>query len=310
MNTISSRVAIAILGVGIAACTPKQTAQPTQPPPQQPARDPQARPEFDLGPDALEARVKELTDGYLAMEVGQGDLGKFKPLELQLTRGLCYVAVLRLGSGAAFGPHARRGVKVVTAFELDDIVENDSAIVGPGAILDSGCPLVDGHLVVDLQATFDAETNARRFHELGSGSYTWTLYSAPITEKELAALKGQTTTGNGGGPGGRPRSVAATPASRADAVVPPKKDAPVAARAIALRNECPTAAKFFFGPDPSSSSGPPFAIKSGGVVTKEFRAGDRVWLLDSGGMGVGLVTVTDAVREITVSKDCFGIAGK
>lgn len=304
MKMTHKRLAVAILSGWMAACTQRHAAQQPAPPPA-PERDPNAKAEFELGPEALEARVKELTDGYLAMEVGQGELEKFKALELQLNRGLCYVAVLRLGNGAAFGPHARRGVKVVTAFELEDIVENDSAIVGPGVVLDAGCPLVDGHLVVDLQATFEADRNNRRFHELGTGPYTWTLYSAPITEKELADLKGR-PAGEGGG---KSRSVAATPASRGEQ---PQEIKPATddGRPILFRNECPNSAKLFFGSDPSRAPGPTFAVKTGGTLNKQLRVGEPVWLVDAGGKGIALVTISDSVKEIVIARDCSGLAGK
>ena len=121
-----------LLSLGLAsACIPRNQGAEAQSAPKPEPPDPYAKPEFSQGAEVLEQRVSELTGDYAVAGQYPGTLEDFKALELELVRGKCYVLVLRLGEGASFGPHARRGVAVITAYELEDMVTHDSAIVGP-----------------------------------------------------------------------------------------------------------------------------------------------------------------------------------
>lgn len=274
------------------ACIPRKPAGPTHPAQQAPAVDPNAKPEFELSPAELERKVAQLTDGYSASATYSGSLEDFKALELELVRGQCYVLVMRLGPGASFGAHARRGVAVATAYELEDLVTHDDLVVGPGVVLDAGCPLVNGHLVVDLQATWDKEKDTTRFHELGSGSYEWTLYSSPISEDELKALTEAAVEGT------------APPASGSTAASADSK------RDIQFENDCSKRVSLFFGNDPKSGRGDMVSLGGHAKISKALRVGDSVWLMDGQRKGMGIVNVTEAIHRITVAADCISISGR
>lgn len=289
--------ALLLLMAGAWGCAPQRPAESTSPDVAA-ARDPSARPEFGLGRDSLDERVKELTQGYQVSNQVVGRLEEFEALEQTLERGQCYVLVFRLGPGAAFGAHARRGVKVVTAFELEEMVEYQDAIVGPGAVLDAGCPLVDGHLVVDLQATWNADKDMTRSHDLGTGPYTWLVYSSPISEDELLEL--QHSSSGSGGTGERSEPAR----SRTDQKGRASEDP----RTIRFQSECAEPVRLFVGPDPATTPGPVITMKPRAPQTRSLQLGETVWLLDREGRGIGIVKVTAVIDTISVASDCIGIS--
>ena len=284
------------------ACIPQRSAEDLPPNSSAEPPDPNAKPEFSLGADVLEQRVAQLAGGYSVAGTYDGTLEKFKALELELARGQCYLLVLRLGKGASFGAHARRGVEVITAYELEDMLTHKNAIVGPGVVLDAGCPLVKGHLVVDLQATWHKEKDTTRFHELGEGPYSWMVYTSPISEAELSSLQAAAT---GAGAGGAERSATRQPPAARAATSDRAQS-----RNVQIRNDCAQRVSVFFGKEPKAARGDLVSLEGRTVISKELLVGDSVWLVDAAHNGMGIVNVTNAIRRITISKDCIGISGK
>ncbi len=144
-------------------------------------------PAFQQGPAELEAMVTKWTAGYQPIGAAvAGRLEAFQPLQFEVARGRCYMAVLRLQEGAQFSEHARRGVAFV--FDMAGTsVNGGPGIAGPGGVGSAGCPQRGGTSSFDLQAYWGSALDKTRVHELGTGPYTVQFFIKAISEGRLQA---------------------------------------------------------------------------------------------------------------------------
>lgn len=140
-------------------------------------------------PEELEAFLAKHLEGYKPegkpMDETLDD-GVRVPVELK--RGKCYYMVLKLGEGATYSDKARAGYR----FDYDPKgagtnISGGPGIHGPGGAGSAGCPQANGAYEFVLRNIVGATESG-----LGSGPITLQLYSKPVSEKELAALKADT----------------------------------------------------------------------------------------------------------------------
>jgi hypothetical protein len=149
-------------------------------------------PRFDKSSADLDALVAEQTKDYTPDGLPQaGKLEAFRPHPMPLKRGKCYTIVLRLDPGATFSDHAKKGISFLyTGVDGFHGVNGGPGIVGPGGVGSAGCPQADAESArFELQAYFGSAMDKSRVHELGTGGYTLQLYSKPISDERLTAIK-------------------------------------------------------------------------------------------------------------------------
>jgi len=179
-------IACDLLGGG--AKEPERPSQVARAPvsPDSPTRKPSA---FDKSASDLNELVAKETDGFqIEGAAVSGDLEKFAPPAIPLKRGKCYLMVLRLGAGAAFSDHARKGVALLYhGVDGYDEINAGPGVGGPGAVARAGCPQKDApNATFDVVATSMSASDKTRLHDLGTGSFTLQLYSKPVSDAELA----------------------------------------------------------------------------------------------------------------------------
>lgn len=185
-----AHLAVATFALAAAACFP--AAAPPRPAHTTAAPAPAYKnPAFDHSGAELDELVTKQTAGYTKEStVVQGRLERFQTVPVAMRRGRCYKVVVRLGEGAQFSEHAKKGV--VFLFHNGDRgmeVNGGPGIHGPGGVASGGCPQADAAATFDLQANWGRATDKSRIHELGEGDYTIELWSKAVSDSELAARK-------------------------------------------------------------------------------------------------------------------------
>lgn len=181
---------LALFALPLAGCLvqpPPRAVHTTSSPPPAAYKNPA----FDHTAEELEAKITHHTTGYTKESTAiQGRLEAFREVPMKLRRGRCYFVVVRLGEGATFSDHAKRGV--VFLFHNGDRgmeVNGGPGIHGPGGVASGGCPQADADATFDLQANWGRAMDKSKIHELGEGPYTIELYSKAVSDGELAARK-------------------------------------------------------------------------------------------------------------------------
>ncbi len=104
---------------------------------------------------------------------------------VELKRGKCYFMVLKLGEGAQYSGKAQAGYRFDYEPKSGGMqITGGPGIHGPGGAGSAGCPQANGSYDFILRNIVGA-TNK----DLGTGPITLQLYSKPVSDKELTALK-------------------------------------------------------------------------------------------------------------------------
>jgi hypothetical protein len=151
--------------------------------------DPNSQPEFRYSASAMEKTIASKIKKHRARPQGaamDGLLEKFKPFNLKVKRGRCYLAAIRLKAGASFSSHAKKGgVDLITI--KPDSTNQSSFVHGPGGIGSMGCPQTSGAWKLDIQAIWGRAQDSSKIHDLGNGPFSLRVYSYPISKKKLRA---------------------------------------------------------------------------------------------------------------------------
>jgi hypothetical protein len=138
----------------------------------------------------LDAEIKRKTAGYARDgQAFSGTLENYREHRIVQQRGRCYMKVLKLAPGAAFSEHAKQGLWMVAVSPHNE--ETGSHVWGPGMVNGSYCPLRTEIGMLDLHAMSGDGERTGLTHDLGHGGYTITVYSKPISPRELAKLEAE-----------------------------------------------------------------------------------------------------------------------
>lgn len=140
---------------------------------------------FTHSVEERERFIAESTDGYEPMgDPVVGTLQAYAPAPVELQRGYCYAAVLRLEDNASFSELAKKGLAFMVRSESGPDISAGPGVHGPGGVGHAGCPQESTSATFDLEALADAS----RAHELGNGGYTLQWVRKSVSEEELEAL--------------------------------------------------------------------------------------------------------------------------
>ena len=124
----------------------------------------------------LEREAAKATHGFTAQKAVAVTLETLEPLEVDLPKGRCVAAVLRLPKGSRFSPEVRRARSLSAALEPADLVRSGGpGLVGPGAVHVLGCARFPGK----ARLRFGAGP------PLGTGPATVQLYFRNASAAEL-----------------------------------------------------------------------------------------------------------------------------
>lgn len=305
-----SRVGGLLFSLTLAACVPAQPQPRTQviaaPAAPAPVRDP-SRPEFSLTKSDLDDAVAKATAGYTLKKMTPATLDGFVPLSFPAERGTCYVAVMELGEGAAFGDHARRGVAVETRFGSEDPTDHAGAVKGPGLVANLGCPQGNGAAFVDVVANWRRALDPSHEHDLGSGPIAWKIYTKKITAAELAAKKARDE-----------HAMADSRAEdeqvrrqRAREDAERKRAAASGPTTVTVESQCNGATvRLKWGPDPSRPSNHNLLLGPGQSDSGIMAPGDYLWIEDDRGNALTSLAIPAGVQKIVVTPACNGLSAR
>ena len=100
--------------------------------------------------------------------------------------------------------------------------------------------------------------------------------------------------------------MAASSPSAASSPAPATPAAP-AVVSVTLRNSCRDTVKVFYGDKPKFGSGTYSTLSSNSVTSKQFRAGDMIWIVDDSQQGLASATISAGMNTVEVTSGCTGL---
>lgn len=173
-------VASPLILVALASCITQQKVESLQ-------RDEAARSSgypTRRSPAELEQAIQKHTQGYLRTATTfDGRLDQPAPIALEGKQDVCYVAVLRLDAGAAWGVGAEAGVRFAVT-RADGPANAGPGVVGPGAVATLGCPAASGPITLAMAPMVGQDP-------LGRGSFRGELWEMVLTPEQAAQLRAE-----------------------------------------------------------------------------------------------------------------------
>jgi hypothetical protein len=128
-------------------------------------------------PEALEQAIARTTrDFQPAGDPVERRLEAPEPLTVQGTKGSCYVVVMRLGAGAAWGRGAEAGLR----FRFTTPTHpgfGGPGLIGPGAVASLGCAEADGPITLTMSPMVGADP-------IGQGPLATQVWTHRLTDAE------------------------------------------------------------------------------------------------------------------------------
>ena len=128
----------------------------------------------------LEAMIEKQTKDFKRTGKKQERLEAFEPFTIDGVKGTCYTIVMRLGTGATWGPSAD-----YLKFDFRTPTGPGSGgpgVIGPGAVASVGCAEADGPIALSMAPMVGKDP-------IGQGPIELELFSHKLTAAEAAHLE-------------------------------------------------------------------------------------------------------------------------
>jgi len=230
-----------------------------------------------------------------------------EPFVFEGVSGTCYMIVMRLADGAAWGPGAEAGLRF--DFRRPEISGSGGpGVVGPGAVVSVGCAEAAGPITLTMAPMIGQDP-------IGEGPIQLELYSHVLTaaekrqleedkQRQLAEQRAFAAQQAEREARAREEREAAFAASRNASSPRPGASPSSSSVSVTIRSSCPRTVKVFYGDTPKYGSGTTSSVSSNSVSSHTFRVGDMMWVLDDRGEGASSVTISASTRTIEITSGC------